>query len=301
MSNIDRNASDDELAWLSRSEHPLLRAVAFRLLLKRPGVDHFDLIMHHLDDSAMVQVDWGEWGLRPKMVSDYLIGEARWKTESDRMKTVEQIIMKHDYLDEAYYALNRIDIHEKYYPFIKEMSLRDRPFDERENALYALARFKKKEDIPLIKDILLTHRGYLGSQSFRLMEEFPDSSYMAVFEMFYPRRFYRTICRDQNVELAEEFLQSLASYKTDSSAKLLSAILNRRPLMPCSCDTGDLKQKMIRVIWNNPCEAYATLRTQVETAAKEMERRDRDNGISWDEGKAIVLPGDSSAEPVRWW
>lgn len=45
---IERNATDKELEKLSRSEHPVLRAVALREMLERPGFDHFHLIMNHL-------------------------------------------------------------------------------------------------------------------------------------------------------------------------------------------------------------------------------------------------------------
>jgi len=42
---IDKHATDKELVLLSRSEHPILRAIAFEEMLSRGTFDHFRLVM----------------------------------------------------------------------------------------------------------------------------------------------------------------------------------------------------------------------------------------------------------------
>jgi len=42
------------------------------------------------------------------------------------------------------------------------------------------------------------------------------------------------------------------------------------------------------------------LRKELEVAAKELERRDREERIGMDAGPGIVFK-DSADEPVRWW
>src|SRR5688572_30328997 len=56
-------ATDEELRKLSLSEHPLLRASAFREMLRRTTFDNFDILMNHLDDTSVVMVDNGHYGI----------------------------------------------------------------------------------------------------------------------------------------------------------------------------------------------------------------------------------------------
>ena len=76
---INLNATDKELRQLSRCEHPVLRAVALRGMLSRPSFNHYEVVMNNLDDTAMVAVDWGEWGLKYFRVSDDMLHESKWK------------------------------------------------------------------------------------------------------------------------------------------------------------------------------------------------------------------------------
>jgi len=50
-----RGASLRELERLSRSEHPLLRAVACLAMLRRKDADHLAVINGHLDDTALIR------------------------------------------------------------------------------------------------------------------------------------------------------------------------------------------------------------------------------------------------------
>src|SRR5688572_6043984 len=66
---ITLHASDKELEDLSKSEIPVLRAVALNEMIRRDSSVHFNLIMQNLDDTAVVAVNDGEWGIRHYMVS----------------------------------------------------------------------------------------------------------------------------------------------------------------------------------------------------------------------------------------
>ena len=189
---IRKNATTAELRQMTLSEHPLLRGIALRELLNRPEVDHFDLIMHHLEDTALISVDMGEWGLRHRMVSDDLIHNAKWKTEADRKKTADAIITQHDYLESAYSALSMIDTAAKYYPHIKSMSVRDKPNWDLESAWYALARYRRPEDARLIRDILVSRVGLIG-ETLALISDFPDTAYFPLLQLYYRKYLYRRV------------------------------------------------------------------------------------------------------------
>jgi len=95
---LENHATDKELVKLSMSEHPILRAIALRIILERPAFDHFEVIMNHLDDTAIIMTDADEWGIWDRTVSDYVIENARWKSNAEKNKTIEQLITKNKYL-----------------------------------------------------------------------------------------------------------------------------------------------------------------------------------------------------------
>ena len=66
-----KSITDNELIRLGKSENPILRATAIREMLGRNSFNHFDILMNHLDDTAVVGTDNGEFGIRLEAVSDY--------------------------------------------------------------------------------------------------------------------------------------------------------------------------------------------------------------------------------------
>jgi hypothetical protein len=303
---IQTKATDKELEQLSKSEHPVLRAVAFRAMLERKSFNHFDLIMSHLDDTAIVATDRGEFGIDYRTVSDDILEHGTWKDSASREITIDSVILYHNYLKSAYKMSLQVNLAEKYYTSIKEMALRNNEllngkgisFFQVEQVLIALAAFKKKEDIEIIKKILLANTLDMSPYSFQLMEEFPNAAYMEVFKKYYPRSFYRAININPGLcSNAGDFFRSLASYKSDSSAKMLSSILNEKPFMPYVSQGQSLKWELEHAIWDNPCAAYSKLRKQIEVPMEEDEKLQKKAGYI----EPYVMPKDTSAGPVRWW
>ena len=166
---------------------------------------------------------------------------------------------------------------------------------DNELALYGLPKFKKKEDIPVIKKILITRVHMISDVSWNLMSQYPNNEYLEVFEAYYPRSFYRTICRERSTTEAENFIRSVSVYKNERSARILDSILNKKPFINCAADTFFLKSVVRDAIWNNPCPAYAKLRAQVEAKVKE----DLKNALELE--PAHPFPStDSSEEKIRW-
>jgi hypothetical protein len=304
-SSLRHMATNDELIQLSKSEHPVLRASAFREILNRKSFNHFEILMNHLDDTANVATDAGEFGTWYRTVSDDIIEEAKWKDTVDKNRTIDKIITEHNYLRSAYTILPRIKPEEKYYSFIKDMAIRERKsvgdfgnseIGDFEFALYGLANFKKTEDIKIIKDQLMTNVRGIQNISFRLLKEFPDTSYLEIFETYYKRNFYRNICTERSVDNAINFMESVAIYKSDRSAKILEAILNKKPFINCPADTSWLKNRLVYAIWDNPCKAYLKLRRQIEKDVKESEK----NRIIVSSDDQIELPVDTAFEKIRW-
>jgi len=303
---IQKNATDKDLKQLSISEHPVLRALAFREILERPTFNHFEIMMNNLDDTSIVAVDDGEWGIRFRRVSDDMLQNGKWKDTAAKKKTVEEIILKHNSLSSAYYKVLDLETQEIYYPYIKQMAQRERnfcdDFEQLEYALSALAAYKKPDDIPLIKQLLVSNISRISGTSFGLMKEYPNETYLEIYEKFYPRSFYREICQGQNFNTAISFINSIATYKNERSERILSSILSRKPFTPCLTDTSTLKSELIYAIWNNPCNAYTKIRGQIKRFVKNKEpEKETDISIPPLVLDTTLFIKPKSAEPVSWW
>ncbi len=295
-SSIRNMATDKELTDLSKSENPVLRSMALKEMLRRRSFNHFDIIMNHLDDTAMVATDAGEFGIYNMTVSDHILEYGRWKSMSEKNKTIHEVITKHNYLKSAYTILLSIETQEKYYAYIKEMVQANKPFDEIEFALYALAKFKRNDDIQLIKRILMSNYWGMTELSFQLMQEFPNDTYLDVYEEFYPKNFYISIYRTQNPATGIDFVNSIASYKNNRSANILNKILNKKPERSI-IKSGWFRDELVKAIWNNECPEYSTMRKQIKATLEEIER----NTFTLPQSEPKSFPVDTSFEPIRHW
>lgn len=305
-------ATDKELMQLSRCEHPVLRAAALREMLDRRSSDHFDVLMNHLDDTALVVIDRGEFGLDFRMVSDDMLRRAGWKNEDARNKTIDQVLTRHNYLRSAYTILAEIDAQEKYYPYIKDMATRPRrlddgtelAFEDIEYALYGLAKFGKQADKQIIKEQLLDNVWRLGGMSFQLMKEFPDTAYTEVLRTYHRRRFYRFSGDDsegftgdvRNRATSNEFIDALIAQKTKSSAQQLDTMLQHLPTIPCVRNIKYVEDNLVLRIWQSHDPVYSKLRARIKNKAERI----MNEQITFDVPR-YEMQSDTALEPVRWY
>lgn len=281
-------ATDAELERLGRSEHPILRTAAFREMLERKSFNHFDIVMKHLDDTALVFTDAGEFGIWDRSVSDDILQEAEWKTQEEKNKTVDQVLTKNNYLRSAYIALEGLEPQEKYYLFIKDMATRSRRLDPYEGyelgfgdieyALYGLAKFRKKEDAQIIKKKLMEHVWRMSDVSFRFMKDYPDTTYFDVLQTYHRRQFYKFSGNrphgftgyPADRAAPEDFIQALVVQQTEKSARLLDTMLTYLPKNERMPDKETIINEIITAIWEHPCPAYAQLREKIKPKAEEL-------------------------------
>ena len=298
-SSIRTMATDTELVQLGQSELPLLRASAIREMLNRKSFKHFDVVTQHLDDTALIFVDGGEFGVRERTVSDDILQQTTWETQEEKDKTIEVVLTKHNYLKSAYQVLEEIEPREKYYAIIKDMATRPRRlsedgyelrFSDIEYALFGLAKFKKPGDIEIIRGKMRAKTAWLSFVSFRLMAEFPDTAYFDVLSSYHHRQFYRSTGHSRNgfsgytYDRADpvDFIQALVMQQSARSALLLDTMLNLLGQKPCFPDKDYTVDILSRIIWAHPCPAYAGLRKKIEPRMREIQKGE------------ITLPMDSS-------
>ncbi len=283
-----KSITDDELMLLGKSENPVLRATALREMLDRNSFNHFDIVINHLDDTAFVATDNGEFGMGFETVSDYLLGRTSWETAQSKNRTIEEVLTKHNYLRSAYTILSQLEPQENYYSYIKDMATRPRRldpdegyelgFDDIEYALYGLSKFKKKEDVQIIKNKLMKHVWELSDVSFRLMKEFPDTAYLDVLQSYHRRQFYKFSGNrphgftgyNSDRAAPEDFIQALVIQQNDRSAKLLDTMLTYLPKYTCMPDKENIINEVIEEIWEHSCPAYAPLREKIKHKAEDI-------------------------------
>jgi len=215
-------------------------------------------------------------------------------------------------LRSAYEKLLEIPPDEKNYPYIRKMLERESTEDEVfhllthkdfECALYGIAKFKKANDISLIKEQLqFTWR--LSNISFQLMQDFPNEEYMDILEKYYQREFYD--CNRiywKNVDWYSStlsFVRSVASYRNERSAKILDSILHKKPFFPCIRTPeyiSEIKKELIYAILDNPCDAYINIGADVGNQfGKTIQEYRHERFVP---ERAILRP-KNPAEPISW-
>jgi hypothetical protein len=313
-SAMQHMATDAELERLGISEHPILRAAAFREMLKRKSFNHFEIVMRHLDDTALVFTDAGEFGIWDGTVSDDILQKAEWKTQEEKTKTVDQVLTKHNYLRSAYIALQGLEPQEKYYPFIKDMATRPRRLDSYEGneldfgdieyALYGLAKFKKKEDAQIIKKKLMEHVWRMSDVSFQFLRDYPDTAYFDVLQTYHRRQFYKFSGNrphgftgyPADRAAPEDFIQALVAQQTEKSARLLDTMLTYLPKHERMPDKETIINEVVTAIWEHPCPAYAKLREKIKPKAEALAKWQI--SIRMD---TSAMPVDTTERTYRWY
>ena len=268
-------ATDKELIKLTKSEHPVLRASAYREILQRKTFDHYKLLLENLSDTAMVQTDAGEFGFWYRKVSDDLLIEANWGKLDTSNKIEALLITKHNYLKAAYLLLYKIKPQEKYYVFIKDMATRYKEyyFGLTEFALYGLAAFKKNEDLKIISSQMKANVWKLSTVSFNTIADFPDTAYFQVLQDYYHRTFLRLTglnfgdgFSSYQTERAkpQDFIYALINQKSINSAVLIDSLLTQIPINKNLVYKDEVYNYMIKKIWETPCPAYINLRLKIK-------------------------------------
>jgi hypothetical protein len=272
LESIHQEIKDKELTDLFNSEIPILRAAAFREILSRPSFNHFEIMMNHLDDTAIFQREGHELGFYNMTVSDYVITKSTWANEEQKSLTVDKVLLNHNYLQSAYKILLNLQPQERYYSIVKQMTKSNKYFMDLEYAFLYLAKFKKAEDVSLIKTFLLENKWRLGSISFQLLREYPKAEYIEILEQYFVRRKYKTFMYSHFKNVANEFVETLASYKNEKSAMILMEMLNKSKCSSYDVEASQLKTAVENAIWENPCQAYNSLRKKVAHNIEEQKK-----------------------------
>jgi len=295
-SYIQKKTSIAELKKLTLSEHPILRVVAVLGLLNRKEVDPFEILMSHLDDTALITTGGGEFGYSLEKVSEVIIRSGTWASAAQRQITIDKIIAEHNYLRSAYSKVASLEPLEKYYSHVKKMAGAKRQENEDiENALYALAKYKKKEDVLFIKDQFKQWHVHPEATSFQLMREYPQEVYFEFLQSHFD--YYLNFMPHLRFRIYwNQFFETVSVYKNKEAAAMLAKgleWLNDEGLHPQ--DISRYKETIIYAIWNNECDAYKELRKKITPEYLAMEKKKAGYG------KIKVIKHPPTDPKVDWW
>ncbi len=125
---------------------PAVKCYAFKALLNKTGIDHFELLKIGMADEREIPTHRGCFFGSSK-VGDILINEAREHLKSKDARVLDSLILySPNGLDEKKSLLIRIEPKEKYYPQI--LNLAKNP--SHPEAIVALSRFQKLKDTNII-------------------------------------------------------------------------------------------------------------------------------------------------------
>jgi hypothetical protein len=295
---LKNHLSDSAILLLSFAENPILRATALERMVKRPGFNHQRVMWAHLDDTAIIPERYEEYQHGFSTVTDHMIEYGGWKTEHDRDSLANEIILHHSYLLSACDALSFMPAPPQYYEHIKRIVVSDRMFERHLGyALFALASYRKKEDIALIKATMLHSVWRLDDAYFHLMTEYPDTAYLEVLRHYYNawrdklERGYGPPDDDTS------YIHTLAFTKSKIGAEILTRILTLQPWSPHPYALTFVKRATLRAIWENPCPALDSIRHRIADTARRIIYEDTAGDL------IVDIPIDSSklpAEPVHW-
>lgn len=242
---FSEKVTTNDLHKLVDCEHPILRAIGFSYLRGKKDTDLSQILLNHLDDTAIITICNGEFGPGYSTVSDALISMSRRDSVIFKSILTEEVITKHPYLSHAYEFINEIEKPaEKYYTIIRNMAKIDGSvlwlhnlYNKKEIGLYALSKYRKKEDISYIANELSRYwrlfSGYYN-YSFKIIEQNPDTAYFKIIEDYY--RYISGNRTKMNLQLGfydsywkigekyDSFLTALASFKNKRSSEIIEAI-----------------------------------------------------------------------------
>lgn len=294
---LEEHASDAELLKMAKCEHPLIRAFGLTATLDRPNIDHYSVLMHHLDDTA--HIAWyAQCTSNPfEYVSDYFINAFdKWKTVEEKQKTIHEVLTKHNYLMSAYTILHKVNADPRYYEAVRTMAQREMYVSfYLERAWHALARYKKPADVPLLVSNLDAHWDDFGALSFSLMQEYPDAAYMPLLEIYYKKRFYKDMC--EQIGLERPFLAALAVYQNQASAALATRISEVDPAKFCySHDKKYLQYSLYESLVSNKCPVYERVIARLEPLVASQKN---EPGLKWEIPDTPAIPAEV-AELKSW-
>lgn len=285
---LEDSCTKEELLKLLNFENPLVRVRAYRTIIYRNEPDYFPILLNHLDDTVKVTWWYYDDAAGNFMVSDLMIRKAeteRKLTESQKDSLVDIVLAKHLYLGTAEWMIQDIKPKEKYYPIIKQTAQKELTSCHDLSNTYSLAKFKKQEDIPLIKKNFseYTDNPFCNNNYFKAIEVFPDTAFFSLLT-----KYFEEVIKKRKQEWADAlkyYCRAVAQYKNKNSLDILVA-LTKKEIYPDSWYLPHNQKHVLRAIHKYKSPIYDSLYNALKPQMSEYEieyldKPDYDDRTTW--------------------
>jgi hypothetical protein len=292
---LAEDCSISDLKKMMLCEHPLIRATAFSFLAERDSSEIENILLASLNDTAIVSVNYGEFGIPRMYCSDYYLSEMRGKTKIKSRKLLGLLVEKYSDLNNASIALRMADsLPEKYHRIIKAMA--EKAFDiydsnatpyltyadeKPSDILYALSKYKNRDDVAFINQ----HLNRMQHYCWKIIQDNPDSNYFNFLTDYFNRLVKARSRGEENLQLSfalrkeiaesfQNFLVSLSAYKSKESAMVFSQILKEniypRPYFRQPNEFQCLLYDILKAAY---CDQYSSLLSSLKPFAENYKKK----------------------------
>lgn len=220
---LQKVSNKEELIELTNHPNGVVRSYSFWALSYNQEVDLFSIVKKHLNDDEMINTQFGCTGGQ-EMVGDFfikIITPQYIDLDSDKMDTKEireldsLLIYQPNKLSSRYDAINRVEPIESLYPKIRELVVKEK----NQSALVTLAKYKKEQDIEIIKNFRDETDKEEGGfyYTYVAMQHFPRKEYIPFLEGNLEKTLDDTYFSTEWGEL----YKAIASFKNEKALELL--------------------------------------------------------------------------------
>ncbi len=217
------SCTKDELVKALSCENPLIRVEAYRAIVSRNEPDYFQILLSHLDDTSKVMWWYYDDARGNFMVSDLMIRRAHL-SRGQKDTLVDVVLNNHIYLETSEWMMMDIKPQNKYYSIIKAQCQVKSQDCHHLSLTYALAKFNKPEDIPIIKKNFTTfiNNAYCNDYFFRAIEIFPNSAFFPILTKYFDTEI--KIKKQLYYDELKYYCRAVAKFKNQSSLRILTAL-----------------------------------------------------------------------------
>lgn len=217
-------ATDQELTALTDDTNAVVRCYAFQALAEKNYVDVYPIVLCHLSDTAKVHTLNGCL-MRTKKAGDFMLEEVYSKCDqdgsrhlnTDQREVVDSLLIygNDNRLDKRNMVLSGIEPLNRYYIGVRRLATVEKNME----AVVALSKYRKKNDIPVITEFL----NDAGSQQlvFAAVKNFPDPSFYPYLE-----KALKDEIKNDNKSNVQELYYAIVQYKNKASRELLKFALS---------------------------------------------------------------------------
>jgi hypothetical protein len=284
------SCSKEELMNLMNINIPLLRVISYSTIVKRKEANSFQILLNHLDDTSKVNCNF-ECIHTNENVSDIMISKVdRQNLSRDEKDTlIDRVLRNHIYLDIAQEMMSEIEPKSEYYSIIKSQTQSQNNEWKRIKATLGLARYRKREDVPLIlKNLNLFIETDLNKNYvFKIIEIFNEPEFWPVIVEY----FNNVFINDEPIGSRDLiiFSKAVAKYRNQKSLQILKQIAYS-DIFNSSYQLHFNKQYVFKAIHKYPSKLYDSLYVELAEQLsgkndvkfiKNIERPDHEEGRFW--------------------